>query len=47
MATFTNMATLSYRHVIHPNMVTGVLRDVLSAAKTAVIDNNAANGDII
>ncbi len=47
MATFTNMATLSYNgNVIHSNIVTGVLQDVLSAAKTAVIDNYAANDDI-
>lgn len=47
MATFTNQATLTYNgNVITSNITTGELVEVLSATKTAVIDNYSQNSDI-
>ncbi|MBE6559223.1 MAG: hypothetical protein E7661_09490 [Ruminococcaceae bacterium] len=47
MATFTNQAFLSYRNNITPsNIVTGEIREVLTAAKTAVTETYVA-GDTV
>ena len=47
MATFQNQATLSYNgNVINSNITTGELLEVLSATKTAVMDNYIANDDV-
>lgn len=47
MATFTNKATLSYKgNVTNSNIVTGELLEVLSATKTAVMDDYVANDDV-
>ncbi len=47
MATFTNQAFLSYRNNITPsNIVTGEIREVLTAAKTAVTETYTA-GDTL
>lgn len=47
MATFTNRAFLTYRNSVTPsNVVTGEIREVLSAAKTAVIETYGA-GDTV
>ncbi|MBE6948841.1 MAG: hypothetical protein E7456_03240 [Ruminococcaceae bacterium] len=47
MATFTNQATLSYNgNVTNSNVVTGKFLEVLSATKTAVLDDYVANDDI-
>jgi len=47
MPLFTNQATLSYDDtVINSNIATGELLEVLSATKTAVMDNYVANDDI-
>ena len=47
MATFTNMATLSYNGTItNSNVVTGTLQEVLTATKTAVLDDYVANDDV-
>lgn len=47
MATFTNQAFLSYRNNITPsNIVTGEIREVLTASKTAVTDTYSA-GDTV
>lgn len=47
MATFTNQAFLSYRNSVTPsNVVTGEIREVLTAAKTAVTETYTA-GDAI
>ena len=40
MATFTNQATLRYNgNIVNSNITTGELLEVLSATKTAVLDN--------
>ena len=40
MATFTNIATLSYNgNVTNSNVVTGTINEVLTASKTAVTDS--------
>ncbi|WP_312641530.1 hypothetical protein [Hydrogenoanaerobacterium sp.] len=47
MATFYNQATLSYNgNVINSNITTGELLEVLSATKTAVMDDYVANDDV-
>jgi len=47
MAQFTNQATLSYNgNVINSNTTTGELLEVLSATKTAVMDDYVANDDV-
>ena len=47
MATFTNQATLRYNgNVVNSNITTGELLEVLSATKTAVIDNYNQESDI-
>ncbi len=47
MATFYNHATLSYNgHVTNSNEVSGELLDVLSATKTAIMDDYIAGDDI-
>jgi uncharacterized repeat protein (TIGR01451 family) len=47
MATFYNHATLSYNgHVTNSNEVSGELLDVLSATKTAIMDDYIADDDI-
>lgn len=47
MATFTNMATLSYNgNTINSNIVTGTLQEVLTVTKTAVIGDYVANGEV-
>ena len=47
MATFTNTATLSFNGIsVTSNTVSGELLEVLSAAKTAVTENYAANRDV-
>ncbi len=47
MATFTNQAFLSYRNSVTPsNIVTGEIREVLTAAKTAVTETYTA-GDTV
>ena len=47
MAQFTNQATLSYNgNVTNSNVVTGQLLEVLSATKTAIMDDYVANDDI-
>ncbi|MBR5473852.1 MAG: hypothetical protein IKU83_00430 [Lachnospiraceae bacterium] len=47
MATFTNQATLRYNgNVVNSNVTTGELIEVLSAAKTAVIDTYNQGSDI-
>ena len=47
MATFTNMATLTYNGTtVNSNIVTGEIQEVLSAVKTAVRDIYAAGEDV-
>lgn len=47
MATFTNMATLSYSgNTVYSNIVTGEVRDTLTIAKTAVRDTYTGGDDI-
>ena len=47
MATFTNQATLRYNgNVVNSNITTGELVEVLSATKTAVIDDYAQGSDV-
>ncbi|WMI80670.1 hypothetical protein [Anaerotignum sp. MB30-C6] len=47
MATFYNQATLSYNgNVTNSNIISGELLEVLSATKTAVMDDYTANDDI-
>lgn len=47
MATFYNQATLSYNNnVTNSNVTTGELLDVLTATKTAVMDDYVANDDV-
>ena len=47
MATFTNQATLRYNgNVVNSNITTGELVEVLSATKTAVINNYSQGSDI-
>lgn len=47
MATFFNQATLSYRDTVtNSNVVTGEIREVLSASKTAVGDSYAAGDEV-
>lgn len=47
MATFTNQATLSYNNnVKNSNVATGELLEVLTATKTAVMDDYVANDDV-
>ncbi len=47
MATFTNQATLSYNNMItNSNVVVGELLDILSATKTAVMDDYVAQDDV-
>ena len=47
MATFYNQATLSYNNnVRNSNVATGELLDVLTATKTAVMDDYVANDDV-
>ena len=47
MASFTNQATLTYNGLVtNSNVASGELLEVLSAAKTAVIDNYAAGGTV-
>lgn len=47
MATFTNQAFLSYRNSVTPsNVVTGEIREVLTAAKTAVTETYTAGDSI-
>ncbi len=47
MATFTNVATLSYNgSVTNSNIVTGTINEVLTASKTAVTDSYVAGDDI-
>lgn len=47
MATFTNQATLRYNgNVVNSNITTGELLEVLSATKTAVINNYSQGSDI-
>lgn len=47
MATFTNSATLSYNgNITTSNIVTGTLQEVLTATKTAIVDNYTANGNV-
>ena len=47
MATFNNMATLSYNGVItNSNVVTGELQELLTATKTAVVDDYAPGDGI-
>ncbi len=47
MATFTNQAFLSYRNNVTPsNIVTGEIREVLTAAKTALLETYTA-GDTL
>ena len=47
MATFYNQATLSFNgNTINSNVVTGELIEVLSATKTAVVDEYTANGNV-
>lgn len=47
MATFTNQATLTYNgNVITSNIATGELVEVLSATKTAVLDNYSQDSEI-
>lgn len=47
MAQFTNQAQLSYNNaVINSNVVTGEIREVLSATKTAVLDDYSRNDDV-
>jgi len=47
MAAFTNQATLSYNgNTINSNTVTGNIIEVLSAAKTSVLDSYVANENI-
>lgn len=47
MATFTNVATLSYNgSVTNSNVVTGTITEVLAVTKTAVTDNYIAGDDV-
>lgn len=47
MATFYNQATLSYNgNVTNSNIISGELLDVLSATKTAVVNEYTASGNI-
>lgn len=47
MATIYNQATLSYNNtIINSNIATGELLDILSATKTAVMDDYVANDDV-
>jgi len=47
MATFTNMATLSYNgNVTNSNVVTGTINEVLTASKTAVSDSYSDGDDV-
>lgn len=47
MATFFNQATLSYNgNVTNSNIVSGEFLEVLSATKTAVLDDYVANDDV-
>lgn len=47
MATFTNQATLRYNgNIVNSNITTGELLEVLSATKTAVLDNYTQSSDI-
>lgn len=47
MATFTNQAFLSYRNSVTPsNVVTGEIREVLTAAKTAVTETYTAGDSL-
>ena len=47
MATFTNQATLRYNgNIINSNVTTGELLEVLSATKTAVLDNYTQGSEI-
>ncbi len=47
MAIFTNQATLSYNNTItNSNVVVGELLDILSATKTAVMDDYVAHDDV-
>lgn len=47
MATFTNQAFLSYRNNITPsNIVTGEIREVLTATKTAVVNTYSAGDSV-
>lgn len=47
MATFYNQATLSYNgNVTNSNIATGEILEVLSATKTAVIDEYSQNSDV-
>ena len=47
MATFTNMATLSYNgNVTNSNVVTGTINEVLTASKTAVSDSYVDGDDV-
>ncbi len=47
MATFTNMATLSYNgNVTNSNIVTGTINESLSATKTAVSDSYTDGDDV-
>ncbi len=47
MATFFNQATLSYRDTVtNSNVVTGEIREVLSASKTAVGDSYTAGDEV-
>ena len=47
MATFYNQATLSFNgNIINSNVVTGELIEVLSATKTAVVDEYTAAGSV-
>lgn len=47
MATFTNQATLRYNgNIVNSNITTGELLEVLSATKTAVLDNYTQGSDI-
>ena len=47
MATFTNQATLRYNgNIINSNVTTGELLEVLSATKTAVLDNYTQGSEV-
>lgn len=47
MATFTNQATLSFNgNITNSNIITGELQEVISATKTAVMNNYNAGDDI-
>lgn len=47
MATFTNMTTLTYNgSTTNSNTVTGELLDLLSATKTAIMDDYTAGDDV-